>query len=54
MEFERNDEIKGGDKQIYKKERKCCICMVSDFFYPNMGGIEIHIFELSKELIKRG
>ncbi|SCM07976.1 phosphatidylinositol N-acetylglucosaminyltransferase subunit A, putative [Plasmodium chabaudi adami] len=54
MEFENNDETKEGVKQIYKKERKCCICMVCDFFYPNMGGIEIHIFELSKELIKRG
>ncbi|SPJ10734.1 phosphatidylinositol N-acetylglucosaminyltransferase subunit A, putative [Plasmodium sp. DRC-Itaito] len=39
---------------IYKKERKCCICMVSDFFYPNLGGIETHIFELSKNLIKKG
>ncbi|EWC76260.1 hypothetical protein C923_03103 [Plasmodium falciparum UGT5.1] len=26
-------------------KRKCCICMVSDFFYPNLGGIETHIFE---------
>ncbi|ETW28697.1 hypothetical protein PFFCH_03826 [Plasmodium falciparum FCH/4] len=39
---------------IYKQERKCCICMVSDFFYPNLGGIETHIFELSKNLIKKG
>ncbi|SBT33002.1 phosphatidylinositol N-acetylglucosaminyltransferase subunit A, putative [Plasmodium ovale wallikeri] len=39
---------------IYKKERKCCICMVSDFFYPNLGGIETHIFELSKQLIRKG
>ncbi|CRG99186.1 phosphatidylinositol N-acetylglucosaminyltransferase subunit A, putative [Plasmodium relictum] len=39
---------------IYKKERKCCICMVSDFFYPNLGGIEMHIFELSKHLIRKG
>ncbi|KJP86694.1 hypothetical protein AK88_03701 [Plasmodium fragile] len=40
--------------QVYRKERKCCICMVSDFFYPNLGGIETHIFELSKQLIKKG
>ncbi|ANQ06995.1 Uncharacterized protein PCOAH_00013800 [Plasmodium coatneyi] len=39
---------------VYRKERKCCICMVSDFFYPNLGGIETHIFELSKQLIKKG
>jgi hypothetical protein len=25
---------------------KYCICMVSDFFFPNMGGVESHIFEV--------
>lgn len=30
------------------------ICMVSDFFYPNMGGVEQHIFNLSQCLIERG
>ncbi|XP_007951035.1 phosphatidylinositol N-acetylglucosaminyltransferase subunit A [Orycteropus afer afer] len=30
------------------------ICMVSDFFYPNMGGVESHIYQLSQCLIKRG
>jgi phosphatidylinositol glycan class A protein len=28
--------------------------MVSDFFYPNMGGVEAHIFNLSQCLISRG
>eukprot|EP01127_Copromyxa_protea_P012879 TRINITY_DN3391_c0_g1_i2.p1 TRINITY_DN3391_c0_g1~~TRINITY_DN3391_c0_g1_i2.p1 ORF type:complete len:470 (+),score=69.24 TRINITY_DN3391_c0_g1_i2:116-1411(+) len=28
--------------------------MVSDFFYPNMGGVELHIYQLSSCLIKRG
>jgi phosphatidylinositol glycan class A protein len=28
--------------------------MVSDFFYPNMGGIEEHVFNLSQCLIERG
>jgi phosphatidylinositol N-acetylglucosaminyltransferase subunit A len=28
--------------------------MVSDFFYPNMGGVESHIFTLSMFLIKLG
>lgn len=28
--------------------------MVSDFFYPNMGGVEEHIFNLSQCLIGRG
>ncbi|XP_073211612.1 phosphatidylinositol N-acetylglucosaminyltransferase subunit A isoform X3 [Lepidochelys kempii] len=30
------------------------ICMVSDFFYPNMGGVESHIYQLSHCLIERG
>lgn len=30
------------------------ICMVSDFFYPNMGGVEMHIWCLSQCLIQRG
>lgn len=34
-----------------KKHR---ICMVSDFFYPNTGGVESHIYQLSQCLIARG
>ena len=28
--------------------------MVSDFFYPNMGGVEMHLYQLSQCLIARG
>lgn len=28
--------------------------MISDFFYPNMGGVENHVFNLSQYLLKRG
>ncbi|KAJ3291010.1 hypothetical protein HK104_006377 [Borealophlyctis nickersoniae] len=28
--------------------------MVSDFFYPNMGGVEAHIYHLSQQLVLRG
>ncbi|KAI8924281.1 hypothetical protein BC831DRAFT_402716 [Entophlyctis helioformis] len=28
--------------------------MVSDFFYPNMGGVEAHIYQLSQRLTQRG
>jgi len=31
-----------------------CVCMVSDFFYPNSGGVESHIFQLSQCLLERG
>ncbi len=30
------------------------ICMVSDFFYPNIGGVESHIYQLSQCLVQRG
>ena len=43
---------------------ECCVCvcivrlsvfsMISDFFYPNMGGVENHIYQLSQCLIARG
>ncbi|GET01534.1 phosphatidylinositol N-acetylglucosaminyltransferase GPI3 subunit [Rhizophagus clarus] len=29
------------------------IAMVSDFFYPNMGGVESHLYQLSQRLIQR-
>ncbi|KAG7215779.1 hypothetical protein INR49_021902 [Caranx melampygus] len=34
--------------------KKHNICMVSDFFYPNMGGVESHIYQLSQCLIEKG
>ncbi|KAG8230339.1 hypothetical protein J437_LFUL000610 [Ladona fulva] len=30
------------------------LCMASDFFFPNMGGVEEHIYSLSQCLIARG
>lgn len=34
--------------------KKHNICMVSDFFFPNMGGVESHIYQLSQCLIAMG
>ena len=31
-----------------------CCSMVSDFMYPNVGGVEEHIFQLSQCLLQRG
>lgn len=28
--------------------------MVSDFFYPQAGGVELHVYQLSQQLIERG
>lgn len=30
------------------------ICLVSDFFYPNVGGVESHIYHLAQQLLLRG
>ncbi|XP_024028259.1 phosphatidylinositol N-acetylglucosaminyltransferase subunit A isoform X1 [Morus notabilis] len=37
-----------------QKERRHRILMVSDFFYPNFGGVENHIYYLSQCLLKLG
>ena len=33
---------------------KLSVCMVSDFFYPKMGGVEVMIYQLSLSLIRHG
>lgn len=30
------------------------VCLVSDFFYPSVGGVELHIYHIGTQLIKRG
>lgn len=30
------------------------ICLVSDFFHPNTGGVETHIYQLAQCLLQRG
>ncbi|OMJ16491.1 Phosphatidylinositol N-acetylglucosaminyltransferase gpi3 subunit [Smittium culicis] len=37
-----------------KDSRKLRICMVTDFFYPNIGGVESHVYNNSQCLILRG
>ncbi|PFH36392.1 N-acetylglucosaminyl-phosphatidylinositol biosynthetic protein PigA, family GT4 protein [Besnoitia besnoiti] len=37
-----------------RRRRQLCICMASDFFFPSLGGIETHIYNLSQCLIQRG
>ncbi|KAJ1725677.1 Phosphatidylinositol N-acetylglucosaminyltransferase GPI3 subunit [Coemansia erecta] len=34
--------------------RSLSICMVSDFFYPSMGGVESHLYNNSQCLMQRG
>lgn len=43
--------------QCFKLNSTSLLCipsMVSDFFYPNMGGVESHIYQLSQCLLQRG
>ncbi|XP_053312926.1 phosphatidylinositol N-acetylglucosaminyltransferase subunit A [Spea bombifrons] len=45
----------GAAECVRRQDRRThSICMVSDFFYPNMGGVESHIYQLSQCLIERG
>lgn len=37
-----------------EEKKQHIVCMASDFFYPNTGGVEEHIYNLSQCLIKRG
>ena len=30
------------------------VCMISDFFYPSMGGVENHVYQLSQCLLMQG
>ena len=34
--------------------RSLSICMVCDFFYPSMGGVENHVYQLSQCLLMQG
>lgn len=52
------EEVHVGDRamgesgeQGYGRHR---VLMVSDFFYPNFGGVENHIYYLSQCLLQRG
>lgn len=38
----------------HTNSKKPTICIVTDFFYPRVGGVEIHIYQLSVALIRRG
>jgi phosphatidylinositol glycan class A protein len=34
--------------------RRYSVLLVSDYFYPNLGGVEMHMFQLGQCLIERG
>mmetsp|Transcript_22565 Transcript_22565/g.24091 ORF Transcript_22565/g.24091 Transcript_22565/m.24091 type:complete len:101 (+) Transcript_22565:162-464(+) len=42
--------VTGGNR----RNRQYRIAMVCDFFYPRLGGVEMHIWSLSQHLIRMG
>jgi hypothetical protein len=41
-------------KQTETQKNRHSILMVSDFFLPNLGGVEVHMFSLAQRLLERG
>jgi len=37
-----------------RSDRQLRICLVSDFFYPRIGGVELHQYQLAQCLLQRG
>ena len=37
-----------------RPKRRMRICIVSDFFFPRLGGVELHQYQLAQCLIRRG
>lgn len=52
----RNIDVKsfGSKGSSQSKHYRHSICMVCDFFYPNMGGVEMHLWCLSQCLLQLG
>ena len=40
--------------QLSSRKKKLSVCLVCDFFYPRLGGVEVHVYQLSVALIRRG
>lgn len=58
-ECENNKAINKSEKSNEKtssslNKKKLTIAMISDFFYPRLGGVEVSIYQLSCSLIRRG
>eukprot|EP00922_Rhytidocystis_sp_ex-Travisia-forbesii_P018231 GHVS01027114.1.p1 GENE.GHVS01027114.1~~GHVS01027114.1.p1 ORF type:complete len:440 (-),score=57.83 GHVS01027114.1:56-1333(-) len=55
-EQEQQQQQQQHDEQEKNKDHRRLpnICMVCDFFYPKMGGVEMHIYQLSQCLLLRG
>jgi phosphatidylinositol glycan class A protein len=50
----RADTAQINELLIGDSPRRYKILLVSDYFYPNLGGVEMHMFQLGQCLIERG
>jgi phosphatidylinositol glycan class A protein len=39
---------------LLKRKNRLSICIVCDFFYPRVGGVEVHVYQLAVTLIRLG
>lgn len=44
----------GDPDRRWPGKKRLNICMVTDFFYPSMGGVENHVYQLSQCLVRLG
>ena len=55
LEQQQHDQHQQNNDSLYSMGRKCHrIAMVCDFFYPRLGGVEMHIWSLAQHLIRLG
>lgn len=55
LEFSGMTQSRGSDSQLkHPTLPKPVVAMVSDFFYPGLGGVEMHIYQLSQCLLNLG
>ena len=45
---------KNNKKQKIENNEEIRLCLASDFFYPDIGGIETHIYEIAKQFLLLG
>lgn len=46
--------VPGSSSSSSSARRRYRICIVSDFFYPRLGGVELHQYSLAQALQRRG
>ncbi|KAL8004404.1 hypothetical protein Plhal703r1_c10g0053601 [Plasmopara halstedii] len=45
---------KKSSHMVISRRRRLCVAMCCDFFYPRLGGVEMHMWSLAQCLLRRG